>query len=182
MTDRKLRDMRNEDKVVIDSRTAYHWIPESFKVYLDLAPEIAQTRILGSLKENKLRNDSEKVSSEEEIYRKMKERFESEQKRYWKLYKIDNTDKKQFDLVIDTNKTTWSRLLILLSRSIKNGKEEINIPHWYLGVYFLDEVEHDGDYDEESRTAERLWQWYPSRIALREAKQRWTRETPRLEA
>src|SRR3990167_10028900 len=36
MTDQKLRDLNNADKIVVDSRTAYHWIPESFKVYLDL--------------------------------------------------------------------------------------------------------------------------------------------------
>jgi len=29
MTDQKLRDLNNENKIVVDSRTAYHWIPES---------------------------------------------------------------------------------------------------------------------------------------------------------
>jgi cytidylate kinase len=48
--------------------------------------------------------ESEKSFSAEEVYAKTKERFESEQKRYWDLYKIDNTKKEQFDLVIDTNK------------------------------------------------------------------------------
>ena len=54
LTDQKLRDMNNAEKIVIDSRTAYHWIPESFKVYLDLPPEIAKDRILNSIKENKV--------------------------------------------------------------------------------------------------------------------------------
>src|SRR3989338_8238496 len=104
MTDQKLRDLRNQEKIVIDSRTAYHWIPESFKVYLDLPVEIAKERILHSTKEDKLREQSERVSTSEEVFQKMNERFQSEQKRYWELYKIDNTNKSNFDLIIDTDK------------------------------------------------------------------------------
>ncbi len=124
MTDQKLRDMRDKDKVVIDSRTAYHWIPESFKVYLDLPQEIAKRRISENLKENKLRNESEQSSSEEEIYQKMKERFESEQKRLWSLYKIDNTDKNNFDLIIDTNKNNLEQVVNIIVTEYKKWQEE----------------------------------------------------------
>lgn len=117
--DEKLRNMRNFDKIVIDSRTAYHWIPESFKVYLDLPPEIAKGRILNNIEENKLRQESEQVSTEEEVYKKMKERFESEQKRYWDLYKINNSDKNQFDLVIDTNKNNLEQVVKIILDSYK---------------------------------------------------------------
>lgn len=109
--DEKLRNMGNSSQVVIDSRTAYHWIPESFKVYLDLPPEIAKDRVVNSLKENALRMKSEQVSTPEEAYKNMTERFESEQKRYWDLYKINNTDKNQFDLVIDTNKNNLNEVV-----------------------------------------------------------------------
>jgi cytidylate kinase len=124
MTDQKLRDMRDKDKVVIDSRTAYHWIPESFKVYLDLPQEIAKRRISENLKENKLRNESEQSSSEEEIYQKMKERFESEQKRLWSLYKIDNTDKNNFDLIMDTNKNNLEQVVNIIVTEYKKWKAE----------------------------------------------------------
>src|SRR3989344_2276252 len=110
-TDEKLRALRNEKKIVIDSRTAFHWIPESFKVYLDLSPDIAKQRILNNIKENPLRNQSEQVSSVEETYEKMTERFESEQKRYWELYKIDNTKKENFDLIVDTNKNNLEEVV-----------------------------------------------------------------------
>ena len=50
--DEKLRSLRDSNKLVIDSRTAYHWIPESFKVYLDLPPEIGKIRTLNNLREN----------------------------------------------------------------------------------------------------------------------------------
>ena len=124
MTDQKLRDLRNTDKIVIDSRTAFHWIPESFKVYLDLPPEIARARILNSIKENKLRQDSEQVSSEEEVYKKMSERFRSEQKRYWDLYKINNADKSQFDLVVDTNKNNLNQVVDIVISEYKKWMGE----------------------------------------------------------
>src|SRR3989339_1869360 len=119
MTDKKLQDMRNKEKVVIDSRTAYHWIPESFKVYLDLSQEIAKDRVLNSIKENKLRMESEQISSVEEAYKKMQERFESEQKRYWNLYKINNTDKSNFDLIIDTNKNNLEQVVDIIVTEYK---------------------------------------------------------------
>jgi CMP/dCMP kinase len=117
--DEKLRNLNNSEKIVIDSRTAFHWIPESFKVYLDLPPEIAKNRILNNLKENKLRQESEKVSTLEEVYAKMSERFESEQKRYWDLYKINNTDKNQYDLVVDTNKNNLEQVVDIIISEYK---------------------------------------------------------------
>jgi len=125
MTDQKLRDMRNSEKVVIDSRTAYHWIPESFKVYLDLSPQIAKERILNSIKENQLRAQSEQVKNSEEVLIKMTERFLSEQKRYWDLYKINNTEKNQFDLVIDTNKNNLEEVVNMVVSEYKKWREKI---------------------------------------------------------
>lgn len=103
MTDDKLRAMRDAKDVVIDSRTAYHWIPESFKVYLTLPREIAKERIIRSLAEDEMRKKSEKSGTPEEVYANMVKRFESEQKRYWDLYQINNTDLQNYDLVIDTH-------------------------------------------------------------------------------
>lgn len=118
-TDEKLRGMNSASKVVIDSRTAYHWIPESFKVYLDLPPEIAKDRVINSLKENPLRMQSEQVSTPEEAYKKMTERFESEQKRYWDLYKINNKDRNNFDLIIDTNKNNLQQVVDMIVKEYK---------------------------------------------------------------
>ncbi|MEI7765061.1 MAG: (d)CMP kinase [bacterium] len=114
MTDQKLRDLNNENKIVIDSRTAYHWIPDSFKVYLDLSPDIAKERILNSIRENKLREQSEQAKNSEDVLKKMTERFQSEQKRYWDLYKIDNTNMSQFNLVIDTNKNNLNEVVEII--------------------------------------------------------------------
>lgn len=123
MTDQKLRDLNNENKIVIDSRTAYHWIPESFKVYLDLPPNIAKERILNNIKEDKLREKSEQTKTSDEVLEKMVERFESEQKRYWNLYKINNTNKSQFDLVVDTDKNNLEEVVDIVVSEYKKWRE-----------------------------------------------------------
>lgn len=122
-TDQKLKDLNNAEKIVIDSRTAYHFIPESFKVYLDLPAEIAKERILSNIKENKLRAQSESVSSVEEVFQKMNTRFESEQKRYWDLYKINNKDRNNFDLIVDTNKNNLEQVIEIIMREYKKWIE-----------------------------------------------------------
>lgn len=124
MVDSKLRNLRNAEKIVIDSRTAYHWIPESFKIYLDLPAEIAKNRVMKSIQENTLRQQSEQASSAEEVYEKMIKRLESEQKRYKELYKINNTDKSQYDLIIDTDKNNLAQVVDIVLNKYKSWLTE----------------------------------------------------------
>ena len=122
--DEEVRKMGKQEKIVIDSRLAFHWIPESFKVYLDLPPEIAKGRILNNLKDNKLRRESESSSTPEEIYEKIMRRLESEKKRYQELYGVDHTEKNNFDLVIDTNKNDLNQVVEIILEAYKKWFEK----------------------------------------------------------
>ena len=97
-----LRSKKDETNLVIDSRLAFHWIPESFKVYLEIDPEIAAKRMFYDLETNESRQKSEHTKNIEEMKSEMIERHESDKRRYKKLYDIDHTDHSNFDLVIDT--------------------------------------------------------------------------------
>ncbi|MFA6519998.1 MAG: AAA family ATPase [Candidatus Paceibacterota bacterium] len=122
--DDEVKKAGDQNKIVIDSRLAFHWIPESFKVYLDLPPEIAKERILNNLKENALRKQSEDSSSPEEIHAKIDARLASERKRYKDLYGIENhTDKSNFDLVIDTNKNNLEQVVELVVSEYRKWQE-----------------------------------------------------------
>jgi len=103
--DAKLRDLKTRENLIIDSRLAFHWIPESFKVFLELDPEIASKRMFADLKSNKNRQATENYRSEEEMSDKLKERSKNDIARYKNLYNIDYTDHANFDLVIDTSKS-----------------------------------------------------------------------------
>lgn len=121
--DDEVRKAGEMEKIIIDSRLAFHWIPESFKVYLDLAPEIAKERIFNNLKENDLRRKSEGVKNLEEIYEKILSRRESEKNRYKELYGIENNaDHKHFDLVVDTNKNNLKEVVQIVLTEYKRWR------------------------------------------------------------
>ncbi|OGI60688.1 hypothetical protein A2641_02190 [Candidatus Nomurabacteria bacterium RIFCSPHIGHO2_01_FULL_37_25] len=125
--DNEVRKAGKMEKIIIDSRLAFHWIPESFKVYLDLKPEIAKERIFNNLKENDLRRKSEGVKNLEEIYEKIISRRESEKNRYKELYGIENhADHKNFDLVIDTNKNNLKQVVKIILTEYKKWIEKSN--------------------------------------------------------
>lgn len=91
---------RSEDKLVIDSRMAWHWMPGSFKVFLLLDPATAAARIFGDLRQGG--RVSEDAASVDEVRRSIDRRFASEQKRYAALYGVNPTDPANFDVVFNT--------------------------------------------------------------------------------
>lgn len=99
--DRQLQQMYAAEKaIVIDSRMAWRWMPQSFRVYLVLDPETAAARIFGQLRHEGRR--SEDAHTVEEVRRSIARRFASERKRYAALYGVDFTDPLNFDLVVNT--------------------------------------------------------------------------------
>lgn len=109
--DKELDDRNTEigkqADIVIDSRLGFHFIPESFKVYLDLHPEIAAGRILKDKENNpnRHREDSRAFDTKEDIMKSIVDRQESEKSRYDKIYGIkDVSCSDNYDLIIDTSK------------------------------------------------------------------------------
>lgn len=96
-----LREMgATGENLVIDSRMAWHWMPDSFKVFLTLDSETAAARIFAQIQGGG--RVSEHGHSQEEVRASIERRLASEQKRYLDLYGVDPRDPKNFDLVIDT--------------------------------------------------------------------------------
>jgi len=95
--DKKSIDLREEINFVIDGRlTAYFIHYADLKVFLDCNDEVRAERIL-----KEKRND-EKSKNIRELIKKIKQREQSERKRYENLYKIDYYDKNLYNLMIDT--------------------------------------------------------------------------------
>ncbi|MDO8523778.1 MAG: cytidylate kinase family protein [bacterium] len=101
--DRLLQNMaKTERDIVIDSRLAFHWMPNSFKVFLKIDPETSAERTFSHIQsEGRV---SEAGSSLEEVKKDIETRVQSERKRYRTLYDVDYTDESRFDLVVDTAK------------------------------------------------------------------------------
>lgn len=99
--DDALRAAGATEKLVIDSRLGFHFIPHSFKVYITLPLAIAVDRILLDKQNNPLRLVEHEVSREE-VYDAVLFRADSERTRYQELYgvTVDNPD--QFDMYISS--------------------------------------------------------------------------------
>lgn len=102
LVDQRLRDIgETGGRVVIDSRTAWHWIPGSFKVFLDLDVVVAAERILGDMTPKRIA--AEHIPDNPAEYAAhLQARLDSESRRYKKLYGIDPSQLDNYDLVIDT--------------------------------------------------------------------------------
>ncbi len=103
--DEELRSLRTKKDIVVDSRLGFYWIPESFKVYLDLDLEVATARIFKDAISNQSRRAAgEGISSLPDVARQVRERMHAEQDRFKRLYGVDPYNTSHFDLVIDTSR------------------------------------------------------------------------------
>jgi len=103
--DEQLRQLRNKKNIVVDSRLGFYWIPESFKVYLDLDIEVATVRIYKDAVQNASRRETgEGVASLGAVTKQVRRRMEEERARFRELYHVDPYDLAHFDLIIDTSR------------------------------------------------------------------------------
>lgn len=90
----------DENELVLDSRLAFHWMPDSFKVFLTLDPDTASERIFTHMQDEG--RVSEDATSPDEVKASIERRAASEEKRYYNLYQISPTAPSNFDLIVDT--------------------------------------------------------------------------------
>ncbi len=104
---------KTQDHIAIDSRLAWHWIPQSFKVYLDLDLEVAARRILAHI--DPIRKAHEHVPDDPKQYAEaLQHRLELEDSRYKAKYGVGIHDTAQFDQVIDTAVNTPTQVVKLI--------------------------------------------------------------------
>ncbi|PJC55965.1 hypothetical protein CO026_02860 [Candidatus Kaiserbacteria bacterium CG_4_9_14_0_2_um_filter_41_32] len=100
------RISKEEDEYVVDAHIGFHFIPNSFKVFLTVPIEVSAERIFKDSGSSIRQRSGDVMSSYEEALTKTKRRVENHQRRYKKHYNIDVYNPLQFDLVIDTSKYT----------------------------------------------------------------------------
>lgn len=114
LVDSRLREIgQTQDKKVIDSRTAWHWIPGAFKVFLDLDLSVAADRIIKSMEVSDIageRNEHIPESVEEYVV-ELEERLASETRRYEGLYQIDPYTLSNHDFVINSDENSLEEVV-----------------------------------------------------------------------
>jgi cytidylate kinase len=115
--DRIARLGREKDNFVIDSRLAWHFIKDEkefkdakgkktkhvVRIYLSCDTGVASDRIFNARKTEAGREDEPLYKSAAEAEKELKARVASDVKRYKKYYGIDHTDKKHYDLTLETS-------------------------------------------------------------------------------
>jgi cytidylate kinase len=113
-----------EDQFVIEGRLSWHFIPHSFKIFLDCDPRESARRIYEGQKarDGKERHDEKIYESVEEAQAAIESRVASDLLRYQKYYQIDYRAPSNYDLLLDTtemkgpNETAEKILQILKGR------------------------------------------------------------------
>lgn len=103
--DEELRKLRDERDIVIDSRLGFYWIPESFKVYLDLDTDVATARIYKDAVDNANRGAEIDIGgSIADVQHQVRARLKNERARFRSMYGVDPYNSANFDLVVDTSR------------------------------------------------------------------------------
>lgn len=89
---------RAEDKLLFDSRMAWHFAEKSFKVYLFVPTAVSAKRIMGDT----TRGNVESYTDIDDAIAKIEARMASESLRYKEFYGVDNQDLNNYDLIINT--------------------------------------------------------------------------------
>jgi len=86
-----------EDNLIFDSWLAFFFIPKSFKIFLEINPQVAAERVFIDQ-----RPDEKHFDSPVGIEKMLNERLEQSRQRYLKYYNVDFLDKSHYDLIVDT--------------------------------------------------------------------------------
>ncbi len=104
---------REQDNFVIDGRTSFHFIPHSFKVYLHADLVTRAKRVFRDERK------SEGYKSLKDAERELVSRERSDNVRYREYYRLDISDMKNYDLVIDTTKLTKKQIVDRIVQALK---------------------------------------------------------------
>jgi len=96
---------KTKDNFIIESRTAFHFIPDSLKVYLKVDPGEGAKRIFKDLGKAD-RKEEDRANNPVQLAKFLAERVAIDQERYQKYYGIDFQNENNYDLVINSTNLT----------------------------------------------------------------------------
>lgn len=145
--DGHLRDLAGTtDGLVIDSRMAWHFVPDSFKVYLVVDPVVGAERVLGA------RRDDERYATLEDAARANTARQEAEADRYHTLYGVRRDDWTNYELIVDTTDIPAETVTDIVTTALmaaRTRREPGGVPECLLSARRLVPTQPDADEEPE---------------------------------
>lgn len=115
--DHKLKAF-DQDDFVIDSRMAWHFIKNSFKIYIQVETLVAAKRIIEA------NRDSEKYETIEAAVLGISARKEEERERYQTLYGVDITCMENYDYILDSSNLNVNEVVHEIMEVFNHRKEK----------------------------------------------------------
>ena len=122
----KISIERKDENLIFDSRMAWHFAKNTFKIFLTVDPCEAARRVMANQ-----RGDEERYASETEACEKLVERSRVERARFINIYGVDYYDYNNFDLILDTTTKTPEEILkvgLVKISEYQNNREEYTSP------------------------------------------------------
>lgn len=123
--------------LLIDSRMAWHFVRGTFRVYLSTEVAVSAARIFGAGRAE------EQFASVEETEAKIRERRDSEKKRFLEFYGVNNKDLFNYDLILDTTYAAPDEIAARISTAFRAWQEDKSRRFCYLSplrLYYRDDL------------------------------------------
>ena len=105
----RLSRERRDCRLIFDSRMAWHFAEDTFKIFLTVDPTVAAQRVMANP-----RDSEERYRSVEEARDKLVERSRVEQSRFRELYGVDYGDYGNYNLVVDSSARTPEEIVDII--------------------------------------------------------------------
>ncbi len=113
---------RKQKRVVITSRMAFHFLPESFKVFLDVSPRVGAQRALTDKHDRVIEVGVRPTVAH--IQRLHQQRMRSDTRRYRKLYGVNIFRLTSYDYVLNTTHIPIPIMVSKVAKAFRSWQKE----------------------------------------------------------
>lgn len=111
---------QSHNNVIVDSHLAFHFVPSSYKVFLDISLKASASRIYSDNERNSRKSVGDTMKSIEEAETRIAARIANHNDRYMRYYNVSPYDKSQYDLVINTEIYTPEQVADLIIKGYQD--------------------------------------------------------------
>jgi len=112
---------KKDEKLVFDSRMAWHFAKDTFKIFLTIDPMEAATRVMKNQ-----RGAEEHYDSVEDACQGLIKRGTVERERFIQIYGVDYFDHNNFNLVVDTTSRTPEEIVGIIIENYESYCADAN--------------------------------------------------------
>ena len=117
----KLSEERKDDKLIFDSRMAWHFAKNTFKIFLTIDPMEAARRVMLNQ-----RGEEERYTDVDDACAKLIERSKVERDRFVDIYGVDYYDYNNFNIVVDTTSRTPEEIVAIIMENYEAYSADVS--------------------------------------------------------